>query len=177
MSACEEFRTESSDAEIWSSCQLLVTTQAGTGVESLGEYFPTFRKILATPSSGSSRPKARERGQQIQIDLRALHRGSGDGEPIARAGSQSPVAVLSDVPPVQSPVAVRALNDVPPVQSPVPVLSDVPPVQSPVAVLSDVPPVHVTFSIQKRCQLTNEWAAVQFVASKPSSAVVVACDP
>ena len=149
MSACEEFRTESSDAEIWSSCQLLVTTQAGTGVESLGEYFPTFRKILATPSSGSSRPKARERGQQIQIDLRALHRGSGDGEPIARAGSQSPVAVLSDVPPVQSPVAV----------------------------LSDVPPVHVTFSIQKRCQLTNEWAAVQFVASKPSSAVVVACDP
>jgi len=57
MSACEEFRTESSDAEIWSSCKLVVTSQAGTGAESLGEYFPTFRKVLVTPSSGSSRPK------------------------------------------------------------------------------------------------------------------------
>jgi hypothetical protein len=77
MSAREEFRTESSDAEIWSSCKLLVTSQAGTGAESLGEYFPTFRKILVTPSSGSSRPKAPERGQQIKIDLCALHRDIG----------------------------------------------------------------------------------------------------
>jgi hypothetical protein len=45
----------------------VATSQAGTGAESSGEYFPTFRKIVVTLSSGSSRPKAQEHGQQINL--------------------------------------------------------------------------------------------------------------